>query len=79
MNERNTEDTFVSDSIAEVRRETQDYRPRVDYSGKPIDKIYVFRGPQDSGRRITRDTSRVGQTERIQIIHIGLSPKTKRT
>ena len=45
MNERNIEDTFASDLIDEVRRETQDYRLRVDYSGEPIDKIYVFRGP----------------------------------
>jgi hypothetical protein len=45
MNVRKIENTSASDAIDEVRRETQDYRLRVDYSGEPIDKIYVFRGP----------------------------------
>ena len=41
----NTKDLSAGELITEVRRETNDYRIRVDYSGEPINKIYVFRGP----------------------------------
>jgi hypothetical protein len=45
MNERNSERPSPIELVDLVRQQTCDYRPRVSYSGKPIDTITVFRGP----------------------------------